>query len=159
MTLGSIMTKHVISVSMDDTLKTIREVFDRYRFHHLVVLDRCRLVGVITDRDLLMHISPFVGKPSERAMDAASLQRHAHQIMTRQVITGTPETSIGDAALIILNNHISCLPVVDPFGAVVGIVTWRDLLRWSLEHLTENACPTALRAQTDAGGSPEQKAA
>lgn len=147
MTLESIMTKHVISVSMDDTIRTIRDIFDRYKFHHVVVLEKCQLVGIITDRDLLMNLSPFVGKPSERALDAASLTRHAHQIMERHVITAQPSTPIGDAALIILNNHVSCLPVVDQYGAVVGIVTWRDLLRWSLEHLTDNACPTALRSQ------------
>jgi acetoin utilization protein AcuB len=158
MTLDTIMTKHVISVSMDDTLRTIRDTFDRYKFHHVVVLEKCRLVGVITDRDLLMNLSPFVGKPSERTMDAASLNRHAHQIMERRVITARAETPVGDAALMMLNNHVSCLPVVDEAGAVVGIVTWRDLLRWTLEHLTDNACPTALRAQQPTG-EPGRRAA
>lgn len=148
MTLETIMTRHVISVSMDDTLKTIRTIFDKYKFHHVVVIDQCRLVGVISDRDLLMNLSPFVGKPSERTMDAASLTRHAHQIMTRHPVTAMAETPIGDAALMIMHNHVSCLPVVDQHEAVVGIVTWRDMLRWSLEHLTDNACPTRLRNES-----------
>lgn len=147
MTLETIMTKHVISVSMDETLRDIRRIFDQYKFHHVVVLDNCQLAGVISDRDLLMNISPFVGKVSERTMDAASLNRHAHQIMSRNVVTAPPETPIADAALMILNNHISCLPIVDENDAVVGIVTWRDLLRWSLEHLTDHACPTRLRTE------------
>lgn len=158
MQLDSIMTKHVISVSMDDTIRTIRDIFDRYKFHHVVVLEKCQLVGIISDRDLLMNLSPFVGKPSERALDAASLNRHAHQIMQRHVVTAAPDTPVGDAALMMLNNHVSCLPVVDSFGAVVGIVTWRDLLRWSLEHLTDNACPTALRSQQQPP-DPSRKAA
>ncbi len=149
MTLDGLMTKHVISVSMDTTLEAIRTIFERHKFHHLVVLEQCRLVGVISDRDLLMHLSPFIGKAAERAMDAACLKMHAHQIMTRHPITVSPETPVGDAAVMILNNHVSCLPVVDQAGAVVGIVTWRDLMRWSLEHLTDNACPTRLRAEAE----------
>lgn len=147
MTLETIMTKHVICVGMDDSIRSIRDTFERYKFHHVVVVEHCRLVGIITDRDLLMNISPFVGKPMERSLDAASLNKRAHQIMNRHVVTASPSTPVGDAALMMLNNHVSCLPVVDDAGAVAGIVTWRDLLRWTLEHLSDNACPAVLRKQ------------
>jgi CBS domain-containing protein len=50
-------------------------------------------------------------------------------IMTRKVISVTPETTIAEAAQLLLDNRISGLPVVDPGGAVVGIVTEGDLLR------------------------------
>jgi CBS-domain-containing membrane protein len=50
-------------------------------------------------------------------------------IMTRQVISVTPQTTIAEAAQLLLDNRISGLPVVDPGGAVVGIVTEGDLLR------------------------------
>lgn len=145
MTLESIMTKHVVTVSMDDTLEHVREIFARFRFHHVVVLDHCRVVGVISDRDLLMNLSPYAGKALERALDAASLKKKAHQIMTRDPMTATPSMPAGEAALLLLTNHNSCLPVLDEVGACVGIVTLRDMLRWSLEHLTDNACPLKLR--------------
>src|SRR5437868_1750246 len=47
----------------------------------------------------------------------------AHQIMTRDVITVTPDTAITDAARRMLDNHISGLPVVDNTGKLVGIVS------------------------------------
>jgi CBS-domain-containing membrane protein len=50
-------------------------------------------------------------------------------IMTRQVISVTPQTTIAEAAQLLLDNRISGLPVVDPGGAVIGIVTEGDLLR------------------------------
>lgn len=50
-------------------------------------------------------------------------------IMTRTVITVTPETAIAEAAQLLLQHRVSGLPVVDPAGAVVGIVTESDLLR------------------------------
>ena len=53
----------------------------------------------------------------------------AHQIMTRNVITVTPETMIVDAANAMLAHHISGLPVLGPDGGLVGIVSEGDFLR------------------------------
>lgn len=55
----------------------------------------------------------------------------AHQIMTKPVITVTPEATIVDAANVMLRNHVSGLPVVDAAGKLVGIVTEGDFLRRS----------------------------
>lgn len=55
----------------------------------------------------------------------------AHQIMTRQVITVTPETTIVKAANTMLYRHISGLPVVDAAGKLVGIVSEGDFIRRS----------------------------
>lgn len=54
-----------------------------------------------------------------------------HQIMTKPVITVTPETPIVDAANTMLRNHVSGLPVVDAAGKLVGIVSEGDFLRRS----------------------------
>ncbi|MET0705656.1 MAG: CBS domain-containing protein, partial [Tardiphaga sp.] len=53
----------------------------------------------------------------------------AHQIMTRDVITIGPETKIVEAANLMLQNHISGLPVVGPDGELLGIVSEADFLR------------------------------
>lgn len=53
----------------------------------------------------------------------------AHQIMTRTVVTVAPETSIREAADIMLQRHVSGLPVVDAVGKLVGIVSEGDFLR------------------------------
>jgi len=53
----------------------------------------------------------------------------AHQIMTRQPVTVTEETSLREAALLMLQNHISGLPVVDKFGKLVGIISEGDFVR------------------------------
>lgn len=132
MTIGDIMTPHVVTVTMDDTLSHVRELFDTHRFHHLLVIDEGRIVGVISDRDLLKNISPFVGKVSERTMDRASLERKVHQVMSRRLISVTPRTPIADACRLVLEAGVGCLPVLDADGACAGIVTWRDLLRWAL---------------------------
>lgn len=53
----------------------------------------------------------------------------AHQIMTRNVVTIAPDASIHDAAKLMIDHHVSGLPVVDEAGKMVGIVTERDFLR------------------------------
>src|SRR6185295_17585382 len=55
----------------------------------------------------------------------------AHQVMTRSVVTITPETTILEAANIMLRRHISALPVLDPAGKLVGIVSEGDFIRRS----------------------------
>ena len=49
----------------------------------------------------------------------------AHQIMTKDVVTVTPHTSIEDAAKIMLQTHISGLPVLDDTGKLVGVAYWK----------------------------------
>jgi len=53
----------------------------------------------------------------------------AHQVMTRNPITITEDTSLREAALLMLENRISGLPVVDKFGKLVGIITEGDFIR------------------------------
>ena len=56
---------------------------------------------------------------------------HAHHVMTRKVISVALETTIVEAANLMLRNHVSGLPVVDTAGTVVGIVSEGDFLRRS----------------------------
>jgi CBS domain-containing protein len=66
-----------------------------------------------------------------KASGTRQASMRAHQIMTRDVITVTPQTTIAEAANIMLRTHISGVPVMDAYGKTVGIVSERDLLRRS----------------------------
>ena len=130
MTLGKIMTARVVTVEMDDRLEVVKEIFDTMGFHHLLVVDEHKkLSGVLSDRDLLRALSPYVGSATETARDLATLNKRVHQIMTRRPITLRQESGIAEAVELLLKNRISCLPVVDDDFKPVGIVSWRDLLR------------------------------
>ena len=59
-TVETIMTQDVVTVDMDDPLYLIQRIFQREGFHHLLVVEEDQLVGVISDRDLLPAISPYV---------------------------------------------------------------------------------------------------
>ncbi|TKJ32510.1 MAG: CBS domain-containing protein [Planctomycetes bacterium B3_Pla] len=129
MKLSSIMTKELVTVDMDTTLCTMCEIFDEKRFHHLLVIEDDELRGVISDRDLLKALSPFLGKACEQNRDLATLRKRAHQVMSRKPVTITGQASSEDAAQLMLRENISCLPVMSSDGQVVGIITWKDLLR------------------------------
>ena len=123
------MTTHVVTVDMDVTLKDIREIFEHASFHHILVTENKKLVGIISDRDLLKTISPYANTPSERTRDAATLKKRAHQIMTRRPITIAVDGSILEAIRLFVEQKISCLPVLNHDGSVAGILTWRDILK------------------------------
>lgn len=128
-TVEKIMTKHVVSVDMDDTLKDIREIFEHVRFHHILVMENNKLVGIISDRDLLKAVSPYANTSSERPRDAATLKKRAHQIMIRNPIAIAVDGGVLEAIRLFIDQKISCLPVLNKDGSVAGILTWRDVLK------------------------------
>ena len=128
MNIDQIMTHETITIGMDDDVRRVNDLFEEHGFHHLLVVEKGRLVGVISDRDLLRNVSPFIGKLSERPQDMATLKRRVHQIMRHKPVTITSEMKVEDAAEVMLEHHVSCLPIVTEDGHPVGIVTWRDLL-------------------------------
>ena len=130
MSIPSVMTHRIVTVQMDDSLAVVKEIFEASGFHHLLVVENEKLVGVLSDRDYLKAISPFLNSISERIRDRASLERKVHQIMTREVIT-LKVTDTMVSAIGLFNRHkISCLPVIDETGKPVGIVSWRDIFRY-----------------------------
>ena len=129
MKVSEVMTPHVQKVKQDESLRSVRHIFERSRFHHLLVVHQGRLIGVISDRDLLKHISPFVGQNMmERPQDRRTLNLRVHQIMSRKLHTVGPEVSVQLAADRMIAAGVSCLPVVGPDAKPLGIVTWKDLL-------------------------------
>jgi acetoin utilization protein AcuB len=134
MALRNIMTARVVTVEMDDRLESVKEIFDTLKFHHLLVVDEQRkLSGVVSDRDLLKALSPYVGSAAETARDLATLNKRVHQIMSRNPITLQPQSEVGEAVDLLLAHGISCIPIVDDEFRPVGIVSWRDVLK-SLSH-------------------------
>ena len=129
------MTQNAVSVQMDASLQEIGEIFKNNRFHHLPVLDGKKLVGVLSDKDYLKAVSPYIGKASEDQSARQSLFQRAHQIMSRNVITQPMGTSIENAASILLEKSVSCLLIVTADGDLAGLVTWKDILKFYLRKM------------------------
>lgn len=129
MTISAIMTRKVIKVGKEDTLQVVREIFETFAFHHLLVTEGRKLVGIISDRDLLKALNPILDNPGS-GLDGLDLDiMRAHHVMSPNPITVSPQTAISDAAGLLLSHNISCLPVASPTNEVEGIVTWKDMLK------------------------------
>jgi len=140
-TVESIMKENVVAISADDSLRQVRRLFHQYRFHHLPVVENGVIIGIVSDRDLLKQLSPFLETISSQPRDRFILNKKAHQIMTRKPITVKKYTSIRDACKTMLTNRISCLPVVDSNRHIKGILTWRDIFNVLLKFYPDPQKP------------------
>ena len=132
-TVGSIMTSRVVTIAMDDSLEVIRDIFKQVKFHHLIVVDGETVVGLISDRDYFKAISPYVDTLSETHRDRATLEKRAHQIMSPSPVTVERSCPIQEAARVMLNRSVSCLPITYSNGSMAGVVTWKDVFKVFLE--------------------------
>jgi CBS domain-containing protein len=134
--VSDIMTKNVVSVSDDQTLADLRENMRNMRFRHTPVTDEGRLVGLVTERDLLrMSTSSLL--PYRESDTFLQQQFHARDVMTKDVATVSPSTTLKRAGEQMLEKRIGCLPVVDEKNMLVGIVTTSDFLRIAIGLLPD----------------------
>ncbi|QSX38997.1 CBS domain-containing protein [Shewanella sedimentimangrovi] len=123
------MSTRVVTVEMDDRLMVAKDIFEQAPFHHLPVLDEHgHLAGMLSERDLLRAISPHIGAVGETNRDLDTLLKRIHQVMRRNPVTAPPSLSVDSAAKLLLQHNIGSLVVLDG-DSLVGIVTWKDLLR------------------------------
>lgn len=135
MTVESIMSRDLVTVTPDTALVELRSLLHERGFRHLLVVEADEtLCGVISDRDVLQALSPFLDTYSEEHRDVKTLSRPASAVMRSNPKTITPDTDIETAAQLLLEDNISSLPVVQR-GALVGIVTTKDLL----EHFADES--------------------
>ena len=128
-TVAEIMSRKVISISSDDTLDTVQEIMDLGSVRHLPVVRRGVLVGVVSQRDLLKaSLSNVMGLGAEeqrRFLEGVSIG----SVMSAPPISIEPTASVREAARVMAERKIGCLPIVET-GRLVGIVTETDLLAY-----------------------------
>jgi acetoin utilization protein AcuB len=123
------MNPDVITVDADDSMLDATKILKEHNIRHLPVLEKGKLVGIVTDRDL-KRASPS---------DATALEAHellylianikVREIMTKNPITVPYNFTIEEAAQILLESKISGMPVVDKYGDVIGTITQADLFK------------------------------
>ncbi|GJI88160.1 CBS domain-containing protein [Duganella hordei] len=129
MELKEIMSKNVVTVELDDRLSLVKEIFDHGKFHHVLVMEQGELLGVVSDRDLYKALSPNLGSSVETYKDVATLNKKVHQIMSRRPVVLRADASVDDAIDVFNAHNISCIPILSAADRLVGILSWRDILR------------------------------
>ncbi len=138
MQVSDLMSSNVESITMDTILSDVWKIFRQHRFHHLPVLDENnKLIGMVSDRDVLYYISPRVESGNATVAEIEVLRKPAHQFMSRGPLTVYPNTSATRALRTIIDQSVSCLPVVDDEMNLLGILTWRDVIKYVLNRAEE----------------------
>lgn len=132
-TVKEIMTGVVEVLGIGDTLAVARQQLARGRIRHLPVVDgNQRLVGLITHRRILeswvSHGHPNEESPLDVARDVP-----IEMIMEKHVLTVGPATTAAQAARLLEEYKLGCLPVVED-GKLVGIVTEADFVRFARRY-------------------------
>ena len=118
-----IMNKEVITVSPEMDLEEALKLLSTKNLRHLPVVEHGKLVGIVSDRDLL-SASPAFGQEDKLEILSGTLLK---QIMHRDIITVHPLETIDEAARLLYEHRIGCLPVLQQ-GTIVGILTQSDIL-------------------------------
>jgi CBS domain-containing protein len=131
-----VMAGPAVSVTEHTTYKQVAQLLSEHRLSAVPVLSRSgRVIGVVSEADLLhkqeRHHSARPGGMSWRPHRKAAAKaeaRNAGQLMTSPAVTIHPDAAVGSAARLLNSHHLRRLPVVDPDGHLLGIVSRRDLL-------------------------------
>ncbi len=121
MNLSDIMKNPIITVSPTDTILYAAKIMSKYNIGYILVVDGHTLVGIITDRDIVIRCIP-----SEIDCKICTVDK----IMTNSAIVLHPSDSIKKAVSIMIDSNIRRLPVVQD-GSLKGLITIFDILKSS----------------------------
>ena len=135
MYIGRIMHTDLITVTPETSLADARDLIEEKKIDHLLVVDQHKkLVGIVSDRDLKQYWASPATSLSVHELNYLLQKVVVKTIMTKAVVTVSPDTTIERAAYIMQTQDISSLPVMEGEN-LVGIVTSTDVMAVLLEAI------------------------
>jgi CBS domain-containing protein len=116
--LSDVMRSDPIVVAPEDTLGEVAERMSGANVGAVIVKDFGRLIGILTERDMLKAMAARVHTSDARV----------REWMTEDPLTATAEMDVEDAAQVMLEHNFRHLPIVDDNGAVIGLVSLRRVV-------------------------------
>jgi len=133
----SLMSEPVVTLSPDDSLEHAWRLMARAHVGHLpVVADHQHLLGLVTHRDLLGTTPNRTCVPDEPTSVRLLASVSARDVMDTHVPVARPDEPAAVAGERLIACKTGALPIVEPNGRLVGILTSSDLARWATQHLT-----------------------
>lgn len=128
--ISRIMTRKPATVGPNDTLETVRNIFERNGFHHIPVVEQGKLTGIVSYTDYLRVISEVYGEAlqprnGEEALKTVSVK----EVMTAFVVCLAPSDTVENALSVFKTNQFHAIPVVEGEGRLVGILSTHDLIK------------------------------
>jgi acetoin utilization protein AcuB len=132
MFVGRRMTQNVVTVTKDMSVLHVRNLLKEKDINQVLVVEGKKVIGVITDGDIRENSASPASTLSIHELNYLLSEMKARDIMTRNPLTVSPETPVEEAAKILNENNIGCLPVVRN-DELAGIITTCDMLNVLLE--------------------------
>lgn len=127
--VSSIMSTKLITVSPEDRLAHVNEIFENNRIHHLPVVRFTNLVGMISKTDLRYFLRGAQLSEYDKILETSRLNAYkAQDIMTSGLATLEPNDKINVALEIFKENLFHAIPIIKD-GALVGILTTHDIIK------------------------------
>jgi CBS domain-containing protein len=124
-----IMMGAPVTLAPDDTLALASDVIYLGRIRHIPVVEGGKLVGLVSERDLLGTAASQLFGLKQKNKSELLKTLFIKDVMKKRVTTVTPATSIADAARLMADKKLGCVPVVSD-GSLIGLVTTTDILRY-----------------------------
>ena len=124
-----IMETKLVTISANDRLSTVDDIMTLGRVRHIPVVLSGRLVGVVSERDLLRASLSAFSEHRDAERRAFLSVVEIGRVMSTPPIVVLPDARIEDAASIMADKRIGCLPVLEN-DELVGMLTETDILRW-----------------------------
>ena len=127
--IRDVMSEKIVPISADERLSTVEDIMTLGGVRHMPVVHAGRLVGVVSERDLLRaSLSNLTGFGSEQRR--AFLQGvEIRRVMSTPPVVIDPDATVEEAALVMVEKRIGCLPVLDG-DTLIGMLTETDVLRY-----------------------------
>jgi CBS domain-containing protein len=142
MDAAHVMTLDVTCVDEDTPISMAWDLMQQMRVRHLPVVDQGRLVGIVSDRDLLER----VGRGVDGRLKFPELC--VAEVMSFEPISCSADAEIAELAATMLERRIDAVPIVSPQGALVGLVTSTDLLRLLAQQVEVKPRPLSVATGT-----------
>jgi len=127
-TVRDIMITEVTTLQRNDSLQLVKDIMTLGRVRHFPVMDDGKVVGVVSQRDLYKASLGSVMKYGEKAQRAFLEGIVVKEVMSDPPITIAPHASVQEAARLMMEKKVGCLPVLEG-SQLVGIVTETDMLK------------------------------
>ncbi len=132
--VSQIASTALITIQMGQKLSDARKLMQVNQIHHVPVVNGTKLVGLLSAVDLASLSLTSFGS-DERSNDAIlDNQFSVEDVMSKNVVTIKPTTSIREVAEMLAEGHFHSLPIVDKEGNLKGLVTSTDLIRYLLSQ-------------------------
>lgn len=128
MTVRDLMARDPVTLDRNETLDLAESIMNLGRIRHMPVVDNGKVIGIISQRDLFRSALIRALGFGRRATSALIKTIKIKEVMTEHVITTAPEVTVKEAARIMIDKKIGCLPVVEN-EKLVGLLTETDILR------------------------------